>query len=235
MKNLIKKILKPLTPLIFAGSLLLAAPQPSVAESSDFNISAGAGAFRGSDENISEIYGIFPTVRLGLGYSPKGLNGMIDGRFEGGVDFSYAWKDGTPKTMHDSDSEIDASSNLSMLTIRPGIKYYFGEKGEVSPYIGLFVPWVLAVEKASAVTYYDGKKIDQLDVEATASGIGIEGAIGVDIPATENLSVFIECGYRSLDVKINTVKIDSKVYKIKEENATNMGGVSLNAGLKYNF
>jgi len=232
MKNLIKKILKPLTPLIFAGSLFVANPQPSSAETSGFNISGGVGGFNLKNDP-QEIYGIFPRFKAGIGYSPEKIDQHISGRIECGVDVIYATRKGQP-IEYTEGMDMDSSCRLSKITIQPRIAYYFNEKDKVSPYVGLTVPYVFATEEITATEHYYGE-VESVTAKVKSRGMGIGGIVGINAPIRENLSFYAEGSYSRVNVKPKEIEINGESWEVEAMEKVNVGGLALDVGVKYMF
>ncbi len=231
MKKLIKKVLGPLAPLLFAGSLFVASPQPSFTETSEFNFSGGVGVFNFQDEIAQEVYGVFPRIRVGLGYSPTKINQEIKGRMEGGVDLMYASKKGQPLEDTEGDINLDSSSRFSIFTIRPTVKYYFGEQDEISLYLGLSFPWSSANEKIEIPAGY----FESATAKVTMSGMGFEVLAGIHAPINESLSFFLEGAYNNTNYELKSIELNGESWELEETEKNKLKGLSLEVGLKKNF
>jgi len=231
-KNLIQKILKPITPLLFAGSLFFANPQPASTAPSEFSLSGGLGIYSMTEELAKEVYGSFPRGKVGLDYAPKKIDEQIPGRLEVGIDIMYASKDGQPIEYTEGDIEIESSCNFSILTIQPVIKYHFNEKEKISPYVGLAFPWMSATETIEASGSYYGD-YEEVTAKARVAGLGLGVLAGINFPIEDKLSLFIECSYSKVDAKLKEIEIDGEEWEVETTETANIGGVSLEAGLKF--
>jgi len=233
-KNLLQKILKPITPLIFAGSLFFANPQPSFAEASEFSLSGGLGIYSMTEEIAKEVYGSFPRIKVGLDYAPKKIDEQILGRLELGIGIMYANKDGQPLEYTEGDIEVESSSNCTIITIQPGIKYFFNEKDKVSPYIGVSFPWMSMTEQMEASGSYDGDT-EEVTVKARAAGFGLGLLAGLNFPIKDKLSLFIEGSYSKVNAELKEVEINGEEWEVETTETANIGGLALEAGLKFEF
>jgi hypothetical protein len=219
--------------------LLWLYPPANAQELSDINVSGGIGLFKPTEKDLreamEEIYGLaLLRFRLGAAYTPKKIDQMLRGRVEGGVDVIYATKKGQPLEYTEGDVDVESSSRFSILTIRPKIAYYFNEKGKFSPYIGVTFPWVSVTEKAEATGYYDGD-VESVNAKANLRGMGIGGMVGIDAPISEHLSVYLEGSLNKVNTKLKSMEVNGESWDVTAEEKVNVGGFSLDVGLKYNF
>ncbi len=193
--GLVKKILKPLTPLLIAGSLLSASPKNLQAQDSGsfLTFSGGAGLYTPTNNQLTEeVYGaIIPKFNLSAGWENKDYGIAAQGHF------SYLTKKGQPTEFTSEDIEMDSESRLNLFQLGATLQYKHFMKG-FNTYAGAG-PSVIFGNEILKIKAYDPyfNGIVKVKIKGDIKpSIGLNVLSGIEIPFNKKTCFFAEGNYK---------------------------------------